>query len=250
MNWRSARRALRPVLLVALGIPVGYALRPDSGAHLLARTAEEWRAVGTLTAVGVALWFGLREDRSRTDELTRLRDERDESRQATAADAERRATEARQRQAREVVIWASQHAVLGDGKWHPTMTIGFSNASALPISKVVVILQTRGSREIGAVAMVVGPHASSPLFTFTAESMDDFPDEADVLLEFRDGAGVSWARSASGGLTELEDREPAKGAARPGHAYRYIGADTAEPMPYTPGTSIRTGRGGPPDLSR
>jgi hypothetical protein len=56
---RRARWVIGSIVLAgavfAAGAALGYALRPDSGAHVLAKTADEWEAAGTWATFGIAL---------------------------------------------------------------------------------------------------------------------------------------------------------------------------------------------------
>lgn len=237
--------AAAALVLVAVGVIVGGSLHPDSGAHLLARTADEWSALGTFAAVVVAVWLGRREDRARSEELVRLRNERDEARAVREEDKERIAQEHKERQARDVVLWKTKHYVKAAGSWgEPILTVGFSNASQWPISNVTLVRHlTSGAEEMAAFAMVVEAGASSPGFTFS-ERVPASKDKLTATLVFRDAFGVYW-RTDGKDLNPVGEFPELSGQATDSNTFRFIGREGTTPMQMSDQGSDRHMYGGP-----
>ncbi|PUB32450.1 hypothetical protein C8K30_101976 [Promicromonospora sp. AC04] len=146
-------------------------------------------AIGTLAAVGVAVWVAWREQKHGRE------------------DREERRRENRQAQASLVNAWIGTFLRTGDPRDDMMGSYVVHNGSTAPIYEFRAILPAgfAGMKPYHTSPIMLVPTERPRDLGFEAEPVE-FSSDAPVEITFRDAAGIWWRRTTDGLLRELAGR--------------------------------------------
>jgi hypothetical protein len=177
-------------------------------------SVPDWlAAVGTIGAVSVALWFGLRDSKRLADERKEAMADRELFRRQQLAEAEARK---RSLAAKVTVISTKSQSGFHPSMGEPRQFVDWKvhNGGDEPISMVSVVQRLRpgapgadtSPTEICKTWPMIEPGGSERFRTSIYQDPQDF--EAQREVQFTDGTGQRWQRKEFGTLRPIEPGDP------------------------------------------